>query len=125
MLGLLIVRLLPRRPPLRRLSRQPGTVACAAAALAMVAGGGIVLSMVYFRGVRISSADAYSWPFVEARIMPAVAAAWVALAWGGRWRPEPSWIDRAGRAFGSYWIVLFAFRFLVGLFWSTYWVEPR
>jgi hypothetical protein len=34
----------------------------------------------------------------------AVAGAWLALALGGRWRPEPSWIDRLGRAVGWLWI---------------------
>jgi hypothetical protein len=125
MLGLLVAGLLPRRPPLRRLSRQPGVVACAAAALAMAAGGWLVLFLSTFRTVHISSADAYRWPFFEARIMPAVAAAWVALAWGGRWRSEPSWVDRAGRALGAYWIGLFVFRSIVGWFWSTYWIQPR
>jgi hypothetical protein len=36
---------------------------------------------------------------------PAVAGAWLALVLSGRWRPEPDWIDRAGRAFGVCWIV--------------------
>jgi hypothetical protein len=31
-----------------------------------------------------------------------VAAAWALLAADRRWRPEPSWIDRAGRLVGLY-----------------------
>jgi len=37
----------------------------------------------------------------------AVAATWFAL-WVGRWwRPETTWIDRAGRVLGWYWISMF------------------
>lgn len=39
---------------------------------------------------------------------PAVAAVWLVLAVAGRWRPEPSWIDRSGRVLGVTWIVLAA-----------------
>ena len=35
----------------------------------------------------------------------AVAGAWLALALSGRWRPEPDWLDRAGRVLGLLWIV--------------------
>ncbi|MFO0955968.1 MAG: hypothetical protein U0800_00720 [Isosphaeraceae bacterium] len=33
-----------------------------------------------------------------------VAAVWLVLALSGRWRPEPSWIDRLGRLVGAAWI---------------------
>ncbi len=33
-----------------------------------------------------------------------VAAAWIALAFNGRWRPERSWIDRLGRGLGVFWL---------------------
>lgn len=35
----------------------------------------------------------------------AVQAVWTVLLMGRRWRPEPSWQDRAGRAVGIWWIV--------------------
>ena len=35
----------------------------------------------------------------------AVAAAWVLLLFDDRWKPEPSWIDRAGRCLGVYWLL--------------------
>jgi hypothetical protein len=35
----------------------------------------------------------------------AVVVAWVILLLSGRWRSEPSWIDRLGRALGVFWIV--------------------
>jgi hypothetical protein len=34
----------------------------------------------------------------------AILGGWVALVLSGRWRPEPSWIDRAGRIIGVTWI---------------------
>ena len=35
----------------------------------------------------------------------AVSAVWVLLLFDDRWRLEPSWIDRAGRCFGVYWML--------------------
>jgi hypothetical protein len=42
------------------------------------------------------------------RIGFAVAGVWLALLLVGRWKAEPSWIDRLGRALGCLWIVLTA-----------------
>ncbi len=33
--------------------------------------------------------------------------AWVCLWLSGRWAAEPSWIDRAGRVLGLFWIAQF------------------
>ena len=33
-----------------------------------------------------------------------VAIAWIIQAANGRFRPEPTWLDRSGRAIGVYWI---------------------
>lgn len=41
-----------------------------------------------------------------------VAGAWLTLRMAGAWRPEPTWVDRAGRALGLFWI-LAAFHFLL------------
>jgi hypothetical protein len=35
----------------------------------------------------------------------AVLAIWSVLGLSGAWRPERSWIDRAGRALGAYWVI--------------------
>jgi hypothetical protein len=40
-----------------------------------------------------------------ATIGMAVASSWILLLMTGLWRPERSWIDRAGRALGSFWIM--------------------
>lgn len=37
-------------------------------------------------------------------IATAVVVTWTMLAVGGRWRPQPTWIDRAGRLVGLAWI---------------------
>jgi hypothetical protein len=36
----------------------------------------------------------------------AAAVSWFTLVLTGRWRPEPSWVDRWGRALGCSWIIL-------------------
>ncbi len=36
----------------------------------------------------------------------AVASSWVLLLVSRQWRPEPSWIDRAGRVLGWFWIAI-------------------
>lgn len=45
---------------------------------------------------------------IEHSHAPAIAAAvvvtWTMLAVGGRWRPRPTWLDRAGRLTGLAWI---------------------
>jgi hypothetical protein len=106
-LVLIPLRLIGTRPRWRRLARQPGLVASLAVAtalgfMAMVTGvallgigrnilGGfpemLLLLALFFFGV-------------------AVLASWVTLVAGRRWRPEPSWVDRLGRALGIFWILL-------------------
>jgi hypothetical protein len=54
-----------------------------------------------------------STDYVTSRVGLAVAASWSWLAWNGRWRSEPTWTDRLGRAIGVIWIVSAA---LVGVF---------
>lgn len=41
-----------------------------------------------------------------------IAGAWTALALAGAWKPEPTWVDRAGRLVGVFWL-LAAVHFLV------------
>jgi hypothetical protein len=110
MAALLAVGLHQRHPNRRRLSRQPGLVACAAATAAALAGGLIALSQNLFRERPIPEFDAHDWPIMEARIGPAVMAAWAVLLVSGRWRSQPQWIDRTGRVFGAFWILLWLSR---------------
>jgi hypothetical protein len=48
-----------------------------------------------------------SFPFwTSSTVTVAVIVAWTMLWTSGRWRPERSWLDRAGRLLGWYWIGL-------------------
>jgi hypothetical protein len=106
MVAMLMLRLRRPRPGLRRISRQPGAVACAAGTAAVLAGVVIVVARHLFADGNPLWLEAYDWPPVEARVPAAVIAAWIALAVSRRWRSEPSWIDRAGRVLGAYWVCL-------------------
>ena len=95
------------------LARQPGFVACLAASLVLFVGGGMFFSGVSrnpalpWRGLFVSDTFFYLLqPLERAEVGFAVAASWLVLIVGRRWRPEPSWIDRCGRAVGAYWIML-------------------
>ena len=57
----------------------------------------------------------HDWPILESRIPLAVITSWLALLLSGRWRAEPSWLDRAGRVFGCYWVGLWLFRWYLVL----------
>ena len=35
-----------------------------------------------------------------------VLGAWMALIVGGRWRSDPSWVDRLGRFLGVFWVLM-------------------
>ena len=36
---------------------------------------------------------------------PMIACVWINLWLGRRWRPERSWVDRAGRVLGIFWML--------------------
>jgi len=62
----------------------------------------------------LSSIFASSWYNDEIQGIPseigcAVAAVWAVQVIGGRFRAEPSWIDRLGRALGVFWIGMIPF----------------
>ncbi|MFI5458398.1 MAG: hypothetical protein ACHRXM_23455 [Isosphaerales bacterium] len=131
--ALLILRFRSPRPRFIRIARQPGAVACAAALVAMAARMGqeaLGYALAYLTrpssAVRLPSPpflryDNAGWHLPLGQVLhnivletfpllvsPSVGIA-VVVAWGvqwasGRWRPEPSWLDRAGRLAGAYWI---------------------
>jgi hypothetical protein len=114
-----VLRLLPPRPSVRRVLRQPGTTACLAAIFGLIwaaTGLGETLAVMRLVHGRVTSPP-FAWCFhfvVEelfAYLGLAVSAAWLGQALSGRWRPVPDWIDRLGRLLGAYWIV-------VGLAWA-------
>jgi hypothetical protein len=106
-LALWVLRIRPPRPSGRRLFRQPGMVACTAAVLGTV----IFLLKVflnkfflYWDNSGVQRLDGV-W-FVRLPLNgEIVAVTWIVLVLSGFWRSEPSWIDRAGRALGVYWIL--------------------
>ena len=95
-LAFFIMRLRKPRPPLSRLVRQPGMVACEAWLLGM------------FLGICISMFEAYPLlgPVVVVLTACAIPVAWTVLALRGRWEAEPNWIDRLGRVLGVCWAVV-------------------
>jgi hypothetical protein len=105
------IRLRPPRPPLRRIARQPGAVACAAATLAMAWIALLIgtTKNLYFYGFLVQHLFLYFSPLAGF----AVLGSWATLSLGRACRPESSWIDVSGRVLGATWIVataLIAFR---------------
>ena len=104
----LLLRLRRPRPPWRRLSRQPGTMACLIATVAIglsAAFGAIGWVMEDQRD------DAMEWLAVQSLAVPPQAGAavfwcWVTMALSGRWRPEPTWLDRLCRLLGLAWLTM-------------------
>jgi hypothetical protein len=86
-LVILGMRLLPPRPSVRELSRQPGLWACTGATLGLA----LIVWVPYFKPVIIPAA---------------VGLAWLTLAASGRWCSESSWLDRTGRALGVCWLAM-------------------
>ena len=119
-LAVLGLRLRRPRPTLRRLARQPGFAACASVAMMAVVGflghlSSTLEPMTWGDGFRfrwwlelINFRETYltldaSYP---ALLSVAVASAWALLALGRMARPEPGWLDRAGRVLGAYWVAV-------------------
>jgi hypothetical protein len=106
-LALFVLRIRRPRPSLRQALRQPGMLASTVAVL----GTGIFVAKVllgewylYQTGTSMSRPLHWLWMMRLPWNGELVAVAWL-LSWaGGLWRPEPSWIDRAGRILGAYWI---------------------
>lgn len=108
--ALLIIRLRRPRPPLRKLFRQPGAAASAAGTAALAIGGMILLAGWLCNSGHYVPGGTHAWRLILLRVPVAVLAAWGLLAISGRWRPEPTWIDRAGRLVGGFWITLWMLR---------------
>jgi hypothetical protein len=60
----------------------------------------------YRPGFRRPDAFEQAWGCATHWSSFAVIGAWLALALGRRFRPERSWVDRAGRVLGAYWVFL-------------------
>jgi hypothetical protein len=70
--------------------------------------------------LRLDATDAFSFSWISIVLTYhidecgfSVAVAWLTLTLGGRWRPEPSWIDRMGRVLGFYFIAIIPLAILI------------
>jgi hypothetical protein len=126
-LALWALRLRQPRPDVPRVYRQPGMAACTATLVFLaffLTATLISLFLSYFAGVAHSKHMFTQFNFVIwLLIVPlclvgiSVLAVWTVLWSIGAWRPEPSWIDRAGRVLGVYWVansVIYGSLFLAG-----------
>ncbi len=128
-LAFLALRLRRPRVRWRRLIRQPGLVAGLSAAFVLVwrlSGFATMCARVigepnlaiWVVRYREKGGSMAAWPpgwllfdtdhFLNtmAMIGVAVASSWMLLLLSGQWHPERSWIDRAGRVLGCFWIAI-------------------
>jgi hypothetical protein len=115
-----ILRLMPPRPALRKLLRQPGMLACGGGVLIMAAGNITnLLVFTYFCFAMRWDYGLFTWfglnvgQLFSAKVLTLtdlrqvglfIAVVWPVQALTGRWRPAPDWVDRLGRALGFAWI---------------------
>lgn len=113
------MRLRKPRPRWRKLIRQPGLVAClmllpswaAALAFTVINVLSIDQTMPEFKNGTTYAQQGGVWVqgFAEWSSLLggfAVLIAWGTLALAGRWRAEPTWLDRLGRLVGLAWIAM-------------------
>jgi hypothetical protein len=105
MAALLAIRLRPPRPRRGRLIHQPGFAACLAIMVWLLLRW-IWVATFYYPPRSPPPAARFEPLWFEATQYAgeAVVGSWLALALSRRWRPEPSWVDRAGRVLGAYWL---------------------
>jgi len=105
----LAFRLRGPRPRLWRVARQPGAVACLAAVGYLIADDAdwVVRAAIERRLDDVGPVGEWIWLLLEEparEVAHTVPICWAILLLGRRWRPEPGWIDRAGRVIGWGWI---------------------
>jgi hypothetical protein len=105
-----VVRLRQPRPSRRQLMRQPGAVACVVAVAVLLFGslctGPFVTLSVTVGDLSTFSGLVLVWSVIAIHpIGIGVGAAWLTLSLSGRWRAEPTWVDRVGRLLGCYWLL--------------------
>jgi hypothetical protein len=106
------------RPALRTLSRRPGAVACMAVTawvlvtvafnfafylFASCLPGGHAQWFLWFPDLLSHTEDGlsrYAQPRAES-----IAVCWCLLGLSGRWRSQPTWLDRGSRLVGMLWLV--------------------
>jgi hypothetical protein len=117
-LSILTSWLVSRRSSLTREIRHPGLIACFGAALVFVLECARALIVtgrqIVMNGFSLEAHDHYYnfvwWQSVLPVIVPsefalAILCGWLLQGLYRKCRPEPSWLDRAGRAVGVFWLV--------------------
>jgi len=106
--ALIVLRLRRPRPRRRRLVIQAGFVACAATLASLILGTGcwLFFEMVHTRtaGSVRPMVPSSIWSWSTAAVPGFLTGSWLGLWLARRWATEPSWIDRAGRIVGAFWI---------------------
>jgi hypothetical protein len=111
--AILILGLYRAQPSRRVAARGPGLVAC------FVAVAASILPILWFAGTVLVESrlpyPSYTTHFnnVFGRWMiaagPMILGAWIALAFQGRWRPNPTWTDRAGWVLGLCFVLIYLY----------------
>ena len=95
-----------------------------------------ILPIIWFAGRVFAESQhpypVYSVPFnnVFGRWMiaagPMILGAWIALIFQGRWRPKPTWTDRAGCVLGACFVLIYLYAeiyFVIVMPISQWWKE--
>ncbi len=120
-LALFAIVAFDRGTPRRRKLRHAGTVACCAAVVALALTTLVastfymlhfleeirVIPKIFSHGRNAHALPPFANTPMEEIVGAAVLGAWSAMAASGRWKSQPSWIDRTGRVLGVIWIALF------------------
>lgn len=119
--AVLVVGLYRAHPSRRDAAQGPGLVAC------IVALAASILPVLWFAGRVLAESrlryPIFAVPFNNAaerwmmtafgRWMmvagPMIVGAWIALALNGRWRPRPTWTDRAGYVLGACFVLIYLY----------------
>ena len=130
-IALLMIGLQGSREGVRNRISLPGLAACGAATVALMIDAISLLAVLLAFAVRGDGLGVEVGDLLVGCILEidpgmgtpgiAVTIAWIGLAVSGRWRPEPSWIDRAGRLAGVGWVALMMLRPWVISLLQGYW----
>jgi hypothetical protein len=109
----LATRLHAPRSRRRRLFLQPGFVGAVAVLSVLAVESALLIWSAWFDGrfgwsspTRVAEFAVNGTVLLAHHAGWAVAVSWLTLALIGRWRPEPSWVDRWGRVLGCAWILV-------------------
>ncbi len=111
--ALLVLSLREPRPPVHRLARRQGFIACAAPTTGLVLC--LTLHLTQSAMVKLTLDAGSIWRITDTFAIYAslmVGGAWLAFSLGARWRNETNWVGWAGRILGIGWISLLLFGFL-------------